>query len=391
MSLLKHWPALIALVLMVVASSLGVMHVFAQVSHAASEGTVITAALQPQRQIAKPIPSIFHLHALTVHGAALQDSTGQTVTLIGATRSSLEYLCQGDGHFTTQDFQAMRAWGMNVVRITLSSEFWMNPGGSCPTYRQTVAAAVAHAEATGLYVILVLHWSAPFDTALDRQHGGAQCPMPDTDKDVTFWSDLATNYRTDTNVLFDLYGEPQGVSWQTWYAGGPITTPCYAIYANHGAIEEKGSYTAIGMQALSAQVRAIAPQNVIIISGTDWGYNLAEVRQGYHITTTNVLYATHPFDYSTKGPVNWEHDFGQLATQTAVIATEFGAYDCGTAYISAAIHFFSAHHMSWLAWSWNTAACSGPGLIADWQGTPTPTYGVLIRQAMQATTATHAS
>lgn len=387
MPFLKHWQAVAALALMLVASSLGILATVAQVSHAAPNRSVVTTAPQPRHQVAAPAQPHQHLLALTVHGTEIQSATGQAVTLIGATRSSLEYLCQGDGHFAPADFQAMRAWGMNVVRVTLSSEFWMNAGSSCPTYRQTVADAVAHAEVAGLYVILVLHWSAPFDTALDRQHGGAQCPMPDTGKDVAFWSELAMRYRADTNVLFDLYGEPQNVSWQTWYSGGSITATCYAIYANHSATQETGTYTAIGMQALSAQVRAIAPQNVIIISGTDWGYNLADVRQGYQITTANVLYATHPFNYATKSPANWEHDFGQLATQTAVIATEFGSYDCGTAYIDAAIRFFTAHHMSWLAWSWNIATCAGPSLIADWQGTPTPAYGNLIQRQMRDATA----
>src|SRR5262245_7224947 len=99
-------------------------------------------------------------------------SQGRPITLLGVNRPSLEYSCAGDGHLTLADFQAMRQWGMNVVRIPISSEFWANAGNACPGYHATVRQTVAYARAAHLFVILDLQWSAPFDLPADRTRGG---------------------------------------------------------------------------------------------------------------------------------------------------------------------------------------------------------------------------
>lgn len=326
---------------------------------------------------------------LAVKGSQIITGDQRPITLIGATRSSLEYLCTGDGHFQASDFLAMRAWGMNVVRLTLSSEFWANHDNACPTYRQTVHDAVMTAEAQGLYVILTLQWNAPLDSASDRTHGGAQCPMPDARQDVAFWQDVAASYRTDQHVLFDLFGEPHDVSWKTWYDGGTIVGGCDVIQQTGSSVEQ-GTYTAIGMGALSDIVHTIAPANTLIVSGLDWGYDLSQVT-AYPLATTNILYDTHPFDYGEKQPAYWDHAFGNLARHAAVIAGEFGSYDCQTTYSAQLIAYFNQHHISWLAWAWNPSACSGPSLIADWTGTPSTPYGAYIHEQMLAASALNAA
>jgi endoglucanase len=347
-------------------------------------GASLPAALVPKSSppptsvpVTAPPPSALH-----VQGTNIMNAAGRVVTLRGVSRPSLEYACAGDGHFTQNDFQAMRAWGANVVRITLSSEFWANAGNDCPNYHSTVAQAVANAEAVGLYVIVDLQWNAPLDTPQDRATGGAQCPMPDADHDVAFWHDLATIYASDPRVLFDLFGEPHDVSWSVWLHGGTISNALCFLISRTGGVET-GSYRAEGMATLVRSVRAIAPATVLIVSGIDWGYQLDRLPH-YLIHTTNLLYGTHPFNYVGKQPTNWPHDFGTMTARYPIIATEFGSYDCNTAYSQAAIAYFTAHHMSWLAWAWNTAGCSGPGLLADWSGTPSQPYGAYIQHQMQA-------
>lgn len=321
--------------------------------------------------------------ALSVQGTQFVDAAGHAVTLVGATRQSLEYLCHGDGHFAPADFQAMRSWGMNAVRITLSSEFWSAAGGGCADYHQTIATAVGNAEAAGLYVILTLQWDAPYDTAHDRTYGGVQCPMPDDGKDVGMWRDMAQIYRNDQRVLFDVFSEPHDVGWDTWLNGGTITNAACYIISQKDSIEP-GSYHAIGMRDLVAAIRAISPQSIILLSGINWGYDLSSVGQGYAVTGSNIVYSTHPFDYASKEPANWPHDFGAVAQTYPVIAAEFGSYTCGTGYLVAAITYFKAHHISWLAWAWNVGGCSGPSLLADWSGAPAGAYGAYIRQQAQA-------
>ena len=183
---------------------------------------------------------------------------------------------------------------MNTVRITLSSAFWRNLNGSCPTYKTTVSNAIANAESAGLYVILTLQWDAPFSLADDAKKGGAQCPLPDATYDVAFWQDLAALYQDDPHAIFDLFSEPHDVNWSQWRNGGTITSACSRYAAPH-------TYQAIGMPALASKVREIAPSNLIILSGIGWGYDLSGV-QAATDSLKNVVFGAHPFNHGGRLP-----------------------------------------------------------------------------------------
>jgi endoglucanase len=247
-----------------------------------------------------------------------------------------------------------------------------------------VAQAVANAEQVGLYVILDLQRDAPFSLAQDAIDGGSQCPLPDQ-YDAALWQQAAQTYRDDPHVLFDLFGEPYNVSAAQWAHGGPITTACFVPTYAHAM-----TYQAIGMPELAAQVRAIAPHNLIILSGLDWGYDLSAITP---VDLPGILYATHPWNHvSSQQPADWPRAFGNVAQQLPVIASEFGAYDCQTDYISTEIAYFERLQMSFLAWAWTTSGCNS--LIASWNGTPTNPYGQYIRgkmlQAASSNSAAHA-
>jgi hypothetical protein len=312
---------------------------------------------------------------LSVHGTRIYDGDGKLVTLVGATDYSLEFTCSGDGHFQLSDFQAMRSWGMNTVRITLTSAFWRDLDKSCPSYTNTVTAAVANAESAGLYVILALQWSAPFSLPEDARTGGAQCPLPDATYDVRFWKDIATIYQDDPRVIFDLFSEPNDIDWSQWETGGTITSACSLYPVPY-------TYQAIGMPQLASVVRTIAPSNLIILSGLGWGYDLSGIEANGPAPLSNVLYGTHPFNHSggSQQPYDWSRAFGSLAVQQPVIATEFGSYDCQTGYIAQEIAYFKQLHMSFVAWAWTVGSCAVPSLLASWSGTPTTPYGVYIQQ-----------
>ncbi len=323
-----------------------------------------------------PTPDPWITEGLSVKGTRIVDAQGQPVTLLGAARFSLEYRCQGDGHFKFSDFQAMRAWGMNTVRIPLSSAYWRNLGNQCPTYHATVMTAVATAEAAGMYVILDLQRDAPFSLPQDAKHGGAQCPLPDATSDLAFWRDVARIYRDDPRVLFDLFGEPHDISWSQWWNGGWITSACFAYQRAY-------TYKALGMPALASAVRAIAPRNIIILSGLGWGYDLSGLDQHHAVSLGGILYGTHPWDHATvQQPSDWTRAFGATARQLPVIATEFGAYNCQTGYIATEIAYFERLGMSFLAWAWTTGACKTPGLIVNWSGAPVIPYGQFIQREM---------
>jgi endoglucanase len=321
----------------------------------------ITAAAI-NKQIADPV-------ALHVRGTHIVDGAGNSVTLIGASRYGLEFDCHGDGHYTLADFQAMRSWGMNAVRLTLSSAYWLNLQNVCPDYRATVADAIANAEQAHLYVMLVLQREAPFPIPDEIEHGGVQYQMPDINA-IPFWRDLAQHYAHDPRVIFELFSEPHDVSWQIWRDGGTVDT-------------DHGTYQTPGMQALVKLINDIAPGHLVVAGGLVYAYDLSGITSGYALTGSNIVYATHPYDYDNKQQADWRRAFLNLSLRAPVIATEFGEFDGGSHYVRQVIAQFTALGTGYFAWAW-TAGTGNTDLLAPgrWDGTPSA-YGSYIRDAMR--------
>jgi endoglucanase len=272
----------------------------------------------------------------------------------GVARPSLEWNPDGE-NLSDQDFELMASWGANVVRIALNQAYWLRWG----PYPNTVDGHVQSAKAAGLDVILDLHWS-------DRGTSGdgdAQ-RMADTNSRI-FWQQVATKYKDDGRVLFELYNEPHDVGWSVWKNGG----------------DSGDGFTVMGMQELYDTVRATGADNLVIIAGLNWAYDLSQVTHN-RIAGYNIVYATHPYDYTGKQPSDWPDDWGYLATTDPVMITEFGDTNCSTTYYQDVINYANQNNISWTAWAWYVAGCDFPSLISDWQGNPTAA-GSIVRSALQ--------
>ncbi len=294
---------------------------------------------------------------------------GRPFVVHGVDRPSLEWSPTGD-HLSAQDFQHMRAWGANTVRIPLDQDFWLST--SCrysAGYAGRVAQAVHWAEAAGLVVILDLHWS---DEGQDQTGACSVTPgqqvMADTNS-LTFWRQVAAEFRNDPRVWFELYNEPHDVSWQVWRDGGPVTDGKTHL-----------QWTVVGMQQLYDAVRAEGARNLVVVGGLNWAYDLRGLPQ-YALDGYNIAYAVHPYDYAGKQPADWTTDFGFAARTWPVIATEFGEFDCQTHYVDAFLSYAAKMGIGWTAWAWYPGGCKFPAVIQDWQGDPSA-MGVPIRAAM---------
>src|SRR6516164_8778648 len=106
---------------------------------------------------------------LHVAGNRLVNARGRPVLLHGVNRSGTEFLCvQGHGIFdgpTDQaSISAMKAWGINAVRIPLNEGCWngesyVDPAYAGANYQNAIKAYVRLVNANGMVVILDLHWS----------------------------------------------------------------------------------------------------------------------------------------------------------------------------------------------------------------------------------------
>jgi hypothetical protein len=329
-------------------------------------GVEATPPARPPKGCAATPPASVAPGGYYVNGAAVCTADGRLHQFHGVDRPSLEWSSGGVG-LLAADFWRMASWNANVVRIGLNQDFWLAASPLYdPSYAMLVDEAVTWAERAGMDVILDLHWSDRGVLGGCAPSGGCQQRMPD-DNSLAFWMEVASRYKDDGRVLFELYNEPHDVSWDVWRSGG----------------DTGQGWQAVGMQSLYDDVRATGAHNLIVIGGLDWGYDLSGV-PAHRIDGYNIVYATHPYNNSVeRGPRFWDRYWGFLTDTDPVIVTEFGdtAPACSAAFGADVIAYADAHGAGWTAWGWFPAGCSFPALINDWAATPSP-IGAVVRTAL---------
>lgn len=331
-------------------------------------------------------PTADRAAALRVEGNRLVDPAGQTVLLHGVNRSGTEYMCLGggwifDGPSDSPSIAAMRTWRVNAVRVPLNEDCWLGINGvpsatSGSAYQQAIADYVELLNASGIYAILELHWSAP-GTIESR----GQRPMPDLDHAPAFWSSVAGVFGGNGAVILELFNEPHPdgmqdseAGWTCWRDGGT----CPGI-----------DFEVAGMQTLVDAVRSTGATNVIALGGLGWanflsGWVMYKPNDPLH----NIAAAWHTYDFAHCTTVScYDSNVGPVAAQFPVIATEIGSNSCGAPFMETLMDWLDAHGIGYLVWTWDVwgerfgdpDACESYSLIRDYAGSPT-TYGEIVRE-----------
>ena len=311
--------------------------------------------------------------SIGVAGNHLVNGDGTAIRLLGVNRSGTEYACiQGwgifDGPNDAASVAAMAAWHINVVRIPLNEDCWLNINDvnaayAGATYQSAIQTYVNLLHQRGLYAILELHWNAP-----GTSQATGQQVMPDADHSPAFWTSVATFFKADPAVLFELYNEPHDVSWSCWLNG--CTTP---------------GWNTAGMQSLVNAVRATGATQAIMVGGLAWSNDLSGWLVNKPSDPANALVASfHNYNFNVCKLSCWNSTVATLAAQIPVVTGEIGENDCAHGYIDQYMSWADAHGISYLGWTWDTWDCSnGPALISDYNGTPTA-FGVGFRDHLAA-------
>src|SRR5205814_9386973 len=147
--------------------------------------------------------------------------------------------------------------GINAVRVPLNEQCWLAINGapaaySGSAYQAAIKAFVDRLTQARLVPILELHWSAPGTEQADGQR-----PMLNRDHSLSFWSQVATLFKGNSSVIFDVHNEPypdnnsdSDEAWRCWRDGGS----CSGM-----------SYQAAGMQELVDTIRATGASNGIML------------------------------------------------------------------------------------------------------------------------------
>ncbi|HEX6394921.1 MAG TPA: cellulase family glycosylhydrolase [Acidimicrobiales bacterium] len=301
--------------------------------------------------------------SVQVQGNQLVDGSGNPIRLVGVDRSGTEYACaQGwgifDGPSDQGSIQAISSWHVNAVRVPLNEDCWLgingvNPSYSGANYQTAIENYVSQLHAAGMMAILDLHWSAP-----GGQLALGQQMMADSDHSPAFWTSVASAFKADRGVAFDLYNEPHDISWSCWL---------------NGCVTSAG-WRAAGMQSLLNSVRSTGATQPVMVAGLNWAGDLSGWLQNEPNDPSNQLAASaHIYNYSQcNTPGCWDSTIAPVAAQAPVVTGELGETDCARGFIDSYMAWADAHGLSYLGWSWNTASCgSGPALITSYNGTPT--------------------
>jgi endoglucanase len=315
--------------------------------------------------------------ALRVRGSRLVDvASGRPVRLRGVGRPGSESACvRGTGFFEgpadSLSVEAMRAWGMNAVRVPLNASCWLARDGvpaayAGTLYQDAIAEWVALLRRRGMVVILSLDWSGPGTTA-----DVAQRPMPERATAPTFWTQVAERFGGDGAVLFDVYAapwpngnRPDAEAWRCWRDGGT----CGAV-----------PYEAAGMQELVTAIRNAGATNVVLVAGVQYGSSLTEwlARRPFD-PRGNLAASWRIFDnYLCNRRACWESHAGAVAGQVPLVLAEFGDIDGEAAFAGELLDFMDERDAHWLASGWRLSGAPSD-LVQSWDGTPTA-YGASIR------------
>jgi hypothetical protein len=333
---------------------------------------------------------------LHVSGNKLENASGAQVVLHGIDRSGTEYACvQGNGIFDGPSDQAsitaMKSWGVNAVRVPLNEACWnaesyVDSAYSGANYQAAIEAYVNLLNDNGIVAILDLHWTDGLYTGTSAGCSSAEAvcqkPMPDTAESVPFWTSVATAFKGNDAVIFDLFNEPyperadnynETEGWQCWLNGG---SDCVGI-----------SYSVAGMQTLVNAVRSTGASNVIMLGGLEYSNDLTQWLS-YEPTDPdhNLVASWHSYNFNTcSTQACWTSQVAPVIAQVPVIAGEIGENDCADTYIDPLMTWLDSENTSYLAWAWNADFnCStGPGLITDYSGDPTA-YGAGYESHLQA-------
>lgn len=317
----------------------------------------------------------------------LQTDTMQPVLLRGVNRSGLEYSRPRDAGFLAaaglsedEIREIVQQWRSNIIRLPLNQDWALHGGNghSAEEYLGSIDQVISWAAALGAYIILDLQW-LDADTVYGHTRGqdGSRSdnhvpPTPNAES-IVLWQTLATRYRDEPAVLFDLLNEPHDPLDDDFL-------PVHLIGQKGDVIDSNQSF--IGPEEwvpwadrLVAEIRAIRPNGIVMVGGVDWAFDLRRIE----IAAPNIVYSAHI--YPNRRAWAWWKALGNSG-KLPVFVGEWGGGEPDLDFGRRLIGEMQRLGLGWTAWSW----VDNPQLI---QPPRAPSYkptafGKLVRDELLA-------
>lgn len=310
--------------------------------------------------------------------------------LRGVSHSGTEYGCVHpyprvfEGPLNSTFTAGLKTWpNVNVVRMPLNEDCWLGINGvegsvAGANYIAAYSKAVELLTSNNIAVIADLHWTAP-----GSQLATGQQALPDADHALHMWTEVATQFKSNPLVIFELFNEP--------FAGkgnaGPADWACWRNGSCSGAPDI--NFEVAGMEQLIKAVRATGATNIILLGGMAWSNDLSMWLQ-YAPVEADILNNTgavwHAYDFNACHDQScWERTISPVKAKVPVVVTESG-FD--VTWSTGLWKWLEGQHISYLAWTYNTwpgdtFAGLQQGLVTDYaHGTPSTPWGEAFKSQL---------
>jgi endoglucanase len=249
---------------------------------------------------------------LAVQGTRLVDAHGEPIVLRGV---SYGWHTWWHRFYNTESVDWLaKDWKCTVVRAAMGVEprgsYLDKPDWSRKLMKTVVDAAIAR----GIYVIIDWH-----------DHHAHQ----HTDEAITFFTEMATLYGDQPNVIYEIYNEPVRVSWP-----------------------EVKRYSRKVIDA----IRAIDPDNIILVGSPHWDQDVHIVADDPMTGVKNIMYTLHFYADTHKQSLRDRGDYA-LSKGLPLFVSEYGGCSAaGNGRLNkeewnAWIEWTEQRKISWVKWS----------------------------------------
>lgn len=262
-----------------------------------------------QEPVPEPIPEPEPetIRPLSVNGTYIVDDLGRITQLKGMSL----FWSQWSGSFWNREaIGQTKKWGATVVRAAMGVEmggYLSNPEAEKARVVEVVDAAIEH----DIYVII--DWHAHQE---HRQEA------------VQFFSEMAQKYKDTPNVIFEIWNEPIGVSWNQIYG-----------YAD----------------AVVGAIRSWGADNIVIVGTPNWSQDV-DAASERPLPYKNVAYALHFYAGTHRGELRGKAQRA-IDNGAALFATEWGtvnAWAGGVVDVEESdrwMNFVDENRIGWANWS----------------------------------------
>ncbi len=318
----------------------------------------------------------------TLGNKIVNAETGYPVLLRGVNRSGLEYSAPGgqgslaSAGISESEFDEIAAWGANLVRIPFNQDWALRTSEYDPeAYLAALDRVIAMAAARNVYTLLDLQWLDAVSPRGRLPNGRINFvpPLPNLGS-IELWKQLASRYRGEPAVLYDVFNEPHD----------PLPDDAGAL---HG-IRPDDTLVPLRLRRVTlaewqpwairlvSAIRSEHPSALIFVSGVDWGYDLQ------HLPCPDldrVVYSSHVYPKKKK---TWRSAFGDLSLQLPVFIAEWGGLEKDLSWGKELAHYLDDLELGWAAWSWS----DHPRLVQPTSSSEPTAFGNLVRETIRRKT-----